>query len=68
MINGGKNAADFGICFFALLNSIKSKFKDSPEVAAVEVFRLLTTQGAVVVSGIKVSYNDKKIKELLNQS
>lgn len=47
-----------------LLNSIKNKFKDSPE-AAVEVFRLLTTQGAVtVLDNNKVSYNDKKIKEL----
>ncbi|WP_448572697.1 PIN domain-containing protein [Trichothermofontia sp.] len=46
-----------------LLNSIKNKFKGSPE-AAVEVFRLLTTQGAVTVSDNKVSYNDKKIKEL----
>lgn len=46
-----------------LLNSIKNKFKDAPE-AAVEVFRLLTTQGAVTVSENKVSYNDKKIKEL----
>ena len=50
-----------------LLNSIKDKFKESPE-AAVEVFRLLTTQGAVTVSENKVSYNDKKIKELANQS
>lgn len=48
-----------------LLNSIKNKFKDSPE-AAVEVFRLLTTQGAITVSENKVSYNDKKIKELAN--
>lgn len=46
-----------------LLNSIKTKFKDSPE-AAVEVFRLLTIQGAVTVSDKKVSYNDKKINEL----
>jgi len=46
-----------------LLNSIKNKFKDSPE-AAVEVFKLLTTRGAVTVSDNKVSYNDKKIKEL----
>jgi hypothetical protein len=46
-----------------LINSIKNKFKDSPE-GAVEVFRLLTTQGAVTVSDKKVSYNDKKIKEL----
>ena len=50
-----------------LLNSIKNKFKDSPE-AAVEAFRLLTSQGAVTVSENKVSYNDKKIKELANQS
>jgi hypothetical protein len=50
-----------------LLNSIKNKFKDSPE-AAIEVFRLLTTQGAITVSENKVSYNDKKIKELANQS
>jgi hypothetical protein len=50
-----------------LLNSIKNKFKDSPE-AAEEVFRLLTTQGAITVSEKKVSYNDKKIKELANQS
>ncbi|MCP5197048.1 MAG: NYN domain-containing protein [Gammaproteobacteria bacterium] len=46
-----------------LFNSIKSKFKDAPEIAA-EVFRLLTVQGAVTVSENKVSYNDKKIKEL----
>ncbi|MBD1860175.1 NYN domain-containing protein [Trichocoleus sp. FACHB-46] len=50
-----------------LLNSIKNKFKDSPE-AAEEVFRLLTTQGAATISEKKVSYNDKKIKELANQS
>jgi hypothetical protein len=48
-----------------LLNSIKTKFKDSPESAA-EVFRLLIKQGAVAVSENKVSYNDKKIKELAN--
>jgi hypothetical protein len=46
-----------------LLNSIKNKFKDSPEAAA-EVFELLTTQGAVTVSDNKVYYNDKKIEEL----
>ncbi len=48
-----------------LLNSIKNKFKDAPETAA-DVFRLLTTQNAVVVSENKVSYNDKKIKEFAN--
>jgi hypothetical protein len=50
-----------------LVNSIKNKFKDAPE-SAVEVFRLLTTQGAVKVSENKVSYDDLKIKELANQS
>ena len=50
-----------------LLNSIKNKFKDAPETAA-DVFRLLTTQSAVVVSENKVSYNDKKIKELANSA
>lgn len=50
-----------------LLNSIKNKFKESPQTA-VEVFKLLTTQGAITVSENKVSYNDKKIKELANQS
>jgi hypothetical protein len=48
-----------------LLNSIKNKFKDCPE-ASVEVFRLLTIQGAITVSENKISYNDKKIKELAN--
>jgi hypothetical protein len=50
-----------------LLNSIKNKFKDSPETAA-EVFKLLTTQSAVIVSENKVSYNDKKIKELASSA
>lgn len=50
-----------------LLNSIKNKFKETPE-AAVEVFRLLTIQGAVTVSENKVSYNDKKIKELAGKA
>jgi hypothetical protein len=48
-----------------LLNSIKNKFKDCPE-AEVEVFGLLTTQGAITVSENKVSYNDEKIEELAN--
>ncbi|MFZ1494009.1 MAG: PIN domain-containing protein [Candidatus Competibacter denitrificans] len=46
-----------------LLNSIGNEFKGSPEIAA-EVFKLLTTQNAIVISENKVSYNDKKIKEL----
>jgi hypothetical protein len=49
-----------------LLNSIKNKFKESPK-SATEVFKLLTTQGAVTISENKVSYNDKKIKELAGQ-
>ena len=48
-----------------LLNSIKNKLKDTPETA-IEVFRLLTVQGAIMVSENKISYNDKKIKELAN--
>ena len=50
-----------------LLNSIKNKFKESPETAA-EVFKSLTTQSAVILSENKVSYNDKKIKELASSS
>ncbi len=50
-----------------LLNSIKNKFKDSPKEVA-EVFRLLTTQGAITVLDNKVSYNDKKINEIATQS
>jgi DNA polymerase III delta subunit len=50
-----------------LLASIRNKFKDDPEVATA-VFKLLTTQGAIAVSENKVSYNDKKIKELASQS
>lgn len=50
-----------------LINSIKNKFKESPKTA-VEVFKLLTTYGAVTVSEKKVSYNDKKIRELANKS
>jgi hypothetical protein len=47
-----------------LLNSIRTKFKESPQ-SAVEVFKLLTTQGAVTILENRVSYNDHKIKELL---
>ena len=46
-----------------LRNSIKNKFKDSPETASL-VYKTLIEQGAVAISGTKVSYNDKKIKEL----
>ena len=47
-----------------LMNSIRSRFKESPESAG-EVFKLLTTHGAIKISENKVSYNDHKIKELL---
>lgn len=50
-----------------LLNSIKNKFKNVPE-SAEEVFKLLIAQGVVTISENKVSYNDKKIKEIANQS
>lgn len=48
-----------------LLNSIKNKFKSEPEEAA-RVFQSLTAQGAIAIADKKVSYNDKKIKELAN--
>ena len=47
-----------------LLNTIRTKFKESPQLAA-DVFKLLTTQGAITISENKVSYNDHKIKEFL---
>jgi PIN domain len=49
-----------------LLNSIKNKFKEFPGSEA-EVLKLLTAQGAVTVLENKVSYNDKKIKEIANR-
>lgn len=48
-----------------LLKSIETKFKDTPKIAA-EVFKILTTQGVVTVLENKISYNDKKIKEIAN--
>lgn len=48
-----------------LLNSIKSKFESDPGEAA-KVFQSLTAQGAMTVADNKVSYNDKKIRELAN--
>ena len=48
----------------ALMNTIRTKFKDSPQLAE-EVFKLLTTQGVIKILENKVSYNDQKIKELL---
>lgn len=50
-----------------LLNSIRNKFKESPQLA-VEIFKFLTTQGAITISESKVSYNDHKIKEILKES
>ncbi|MBW4482933.1 MAG: NYN domain-containing protein [Tildeniella torsiva UHER 1998/13D] len=49
-----------------LLNSIKNKLNSTPDEAA-RVFQSLATQGAVTVADKKVSYNDKKIKDLANQ-
>ena len=46
-----------------LLNSIKSKFYGSP-VQAERVLDFLQKSGAVCINSNKVSYNDKKIKEL----
>jgi len=48
-----------------LLKSIETKFKDTPNIAA-EVFKALTTQGIITTLENKVSYNDKKIKEIAN--
>ncbi|MGG6241641.1 PIN domain-containing protein [Nodosilinea sp. AN01ver1] len=48
-----------------LINSIKNKFKESPELAT-EVFSFLITKGAVTISENKVSYNNKKIEELVS--
>jgi hypothetical protein len=50
----------------ALFNTIRTRFKESPQLAE-EVFKLLTTRGAIKISENKVSYNDHKIKELLTQ-
>ena len=47
-----------------LMNNIRTKFKDSPQLA-IEIFNLLTTQGAITILEKKVSYNDHKIKEIL---
>ena len=47
-----------------LMNTIRTKFKESPQLAG-EVFNLLTTQGAITILENKVSYNDHKIKEFL---
>jgi len=46
-----------------LLNSIKSKFKETPQ-AATEVMRLLTAHNAVQITETQVSYNNKKILAL----
>ncbi|MDB9494562.1 PIN domain-containing protein [Spirulina major CS-329] len=50
-----------------LLNSIKTKFQDSPGEVA-EVFNVLKIQGAVKILEGKVLYNDKKIQELAGES
>jgi hypothetical protein len=50
-----------------LINSIRSKFKDDPQAPEV-IFELLLKHGIVTVTNEKVSYDDKKIKEIAHQS
>ena len=47
-----------------LLNSIKNKFSETPGLAE-QVYKTLTSNGAIKISGSQVAYNDKKIKELV---
>lgn len=49
-----------------LLNSIKNKFKDTPNIPTI-LLPLLIKQGAVTFKENKVIYNDKKIIELSRQ-
>ncbi|MFH7526682.1 PIN domain-containing protein [Aeromonas sp. A5] len=49
-----------------LLNSIKNKFKDTPNITTI-LMPLLIKQGAVTFKESKVIYNDKKIVELSRQ-
>lgn len=46
-----------------LLNSIKNKFKETPQTAT-DVFASLTQQGAITVLENKVTYHDQKIRAL----
>lgn len=48
-----------------LLNSIKNKFKDTPSFVD-PVYKMLVSSGAIKVTDNKLTYNDKKIKELAN--
>lgn len=47
----------------SLLNSIKSKFNNS-QLSAESIYQTLVSSGAVKETGSKVTYIDKKIKEL----
>jgi hypothetical protein len=51
----------------SLLNSIKSRLKIDLQTG-IEVVNLLIVQDALKISDTKVSYNDKKIKELAGSS
>jgi hypothetical protein len=46
-----------------LLNNIRTKFKEPPNLA-MEILSLLTTEGAITILDKKVIYNDHKIKEI----
>ncbi|SEH09091.1 PIN domain-containing protein [Candidatus Venteria ishoeyi] len=48
-----------------LLNSIKNKLKDSPEVAE-DILQSLIKRKALEIAEKKVTYNDKKINEIAN--
>lgn len=50
-----------------LLNSIRNKFKNKPEIAE-EVFKLLTEKKAFTIVEKKVSYDDKKINIIVNST
>ena len=49
-----------------LLNSIKTKFK-SDLSNSESIYKMLLSSGAITMSGQKISYNDKRIKELSGQ-
>lgn len=49
-----------------LRNSIKNKFKENP-LERDRIYNLLLSNGAVKAANNKVTYNDKKIKELANR-
>ncbi|WP_421203459.1 PIN domain-containing protein [Aeromonas enteropelogenes] len=64
--NQSRIAERIGMKKEALLNSIKNKFKDTPNITTI-LLPLLIKQGAVTFKENKVIYNDKKIIELSRQ-